>query len=62
MNYVEWKLKLIEVIVNDKQFDSDFRISELEPVFNDSYKDSFDNGDTPEDAWEGELEAVADNQ
>ena len=53
MEYLEWKLKLIGVIIIDK-VDERTKFAEIDAVLSNAFKDSFEVGDTPEDAWDGE--------
>jgi hypothetical protein len=64
MNYEQWKLKLIEIIVGEKRIDEFTKIQEVQCVLNDDcdYPSLYKDGDTPEDVWQNEIEALADTQ
>ena len=68
MTYEEWKLKLIELIVNETRIKGTVRQvltwkwDEINCVLQDDYKQGFEDGATPEDIWEGEMDAIYDSQ
>lgn len=65
MTYEEWKLKLISLIINETRVKGlAYRIDEIACVLNDDceYLESFKQGITPEEIWEGEIDAIADSQ
>ncbi|WP_324665035.1 hypothetical protein VLL09_00430 [Dehalococcoides mccartyi] len=57
-----WKLELIKTIVNDKDVgkgeNDAIVVSEVECVINGAYDDNYKDGDTPEEAWEGEKDTL----
>ncbi|WP_392654676.1 hypothetical protein [Dehalococcoides sp. THU4] len=57
-----WKLELIKTIINDKDVgkgkNDAIVAGEVEGVINGAYDDSFKDGDTPEEAWEGEKDTL----
>ncbi|KKK56182.1 hypothetical protein LCGC14_3067110 [marine sediment metagenome] len=60
-SYESWALELIALIADDKRLDPAVRLEEIKVATrpNDSFRDPFNDGDSPEDAWEGEIEAIA---
>ena len=56
MNYTDWQLELIKVIVNDPIFDQPNKAmnGEINCVLNNDFKESYESGDTPQEAWESE--------
>ncbi len=65
MTYEEWKLKLIRLIVDEKRVKgSVYKIDEIKCVLSDDcdYPQLYKDGETPEDVWQGEIDAIADSQ
>jgi hypothetical protein len=66
MTYEEWKLELIRLIINEtKIIDTvTFLRDEINCVLNDDcdYPKLFKDGESPEDVWQGEIDAIADSQ
>ena len=67
MTYDEWKLKLIQLIVDEKRVIDEtgtFMRDEINCVLSDDcdYPKLFKDGETPEYAWEEEIGAIADSQ
>jgi hypothetical protein len=70
MNYAEWKLELIKLIINEKRIKGTltqklaWKFDEIEFVLNDDcdYPQDYKNGETPSDVWQGEIDAIADCQ
>lgn len=67
MTYEEWKLKLIQLIVDEKRVIDEtgtFLRDEISCVLNDDcdYPKLFKDGETPEDVWQGEIDAIGDSQ
>lgn len=62
-SYDKWKLELIDLIANDKRLHVGTRIEEIKCALKDDggYPESFKDGDSPEDAWDGEIEAIKDS-
>lgn len=61
--YLDWKLKVIECITNEKRIESALKIEEIKCVLrNDgSYADDYLNGDMPEESWDGEMGSIEDS-
>ncbi len=61
MSYLKWKMELIKLIANSSVVSSVLKIEEIKCVLRDDggYPESFKDGDTPSEAWDGELEAIA---
>ncbi len=70
MTYAEWKLKLIQLIVNETRIKGTvfqvlaWKWDEIECVLNDDceYPQAYKDGETPEDIWQGEIDAIYDSQ
>ncbi len=65
MTYEQWKLKLIELIINEKRVRGiRYKIDEINCVLVDDcdYPKLFKDGETPEDVWQGEIDAIGDSQ
>ena len=65
MTYEEWKLKLIELIVNEKRVrGSIYKLCEITCVLSDDcdYPQRFKDGDTPANVWQDEIGSIADSQ
>ena len=62
--YLDWKLKVIEYIANEKRILAALKIEEIKCVLrNDgTYSDSYLNGDTPEESCDGEMGSIVDSQ
>jgi hypothetical protein len=56
MEYNEWKLKLIEIISDDKTVSDNTKVQEIKTVFVGSYDDTYGEGILPEDAWQDEKD------
>ena len=65
MTLENWKLELIKIIINDKDFgkgkDDAIVAMEIERVIAGIYDFKFDDGYTPEEAWEGEKDAIKED-
>ncbi len=61
--YAEWALKVIVLIADDDRVDLGVRLEEIKVATRpaDSFREPFNDGDSPEDAWEGEVGAIADS-
>jgi hypothetical protein len=65
LTYDQWKLKLIGLIVDTNIKRGNFlKLEEIKCVLSDDcdYPKLFADGETPEDIWEGELDAMRDSQ
>jgi hypothetical protein len=70
MTYEEWKLNLIKLIVNETRMKGTvfqvlaWKFDEIKCVLNDdcNYLQSFKDGETPEEIWQGEIDAIYDSQ
>jgi hypothetical protein len=65
MTYEEWQLKLIRLIVDEKRVKgSRFKIEEIICVLNDDcdYPQAYQDGELPEEVWQGEIDAIRDSQ
>ena len=66
MTYEEWKLKLIKLIVDQDfgEYGSLLKIQEINCVLVDDcdYPQAFKDGETPEEVWQGEIDAIGDSQ
>jgi len=64
LTYQHWKLKLIEIIIAETRINPVIKIEEIKCVLSDDcdYPDSFHQGETPEDIWRGEIDAMKDSQ
>jgi len=65
MTYEEWKLKLIRLIVEETMIKAQlYKIDEIRCVLNDDcdYPTVYKNGETPEEVWQGEIDAIRDSQ
>lgn len=70
MTYAEWKLKLIQIIVDETRIKGTvfqvlaWKWDEIKCVLNDdcNYPQSFKDGGTPEYIWQGEIDAIYDSQ
>jgi hypothetical protein len=62
MDYNEWKLKLIGVIVGDNRVDVELKINEINCVLCDDceYPRMFKEGDSPEEVWADEVDSIVD--
>lgn len=62
--YAIWKNKLIEFIACDTRVNSVIKIEEIKCVLRDDgdYLENYQDGDTPKEAWENEIGAMADSQ
>jgi hypothetical protein len=63
--YELWKLALICLIINETRVSGNlWKLAEINCVLEDDcdYPQSFKDGDTPEEIWQGELDAIADSQ
>jgi len=62
--YEEWGFKVIEAICNDKIVGPILQVEEIKCVLdkNGPYFLNFEDGDEPEEAWQGELEALEASQ
>ena len=65
MTYEEWKLELIHRSVNETRVRG--RVWKLDVINNvlaidGDYTKDFKEGATPEDVWEGEIDAIGDSQ
>lgn len=62
--YGGWALSLIALICADKRIPPVARLSEISCVIRHDghYQESFDDGDSPAEAWEAEVQAIADSQ
>lgn len=65
MTYEEWKLKLISLIIEETRVRGTvYKIDEIRCVLNDDcdYPKFYKEGETPEDIWQGEIDAIFDSQ
>jgi hypothetical protein len=64
MTYEEWQLKLIHLIVDENRVKGNkaWKLDEIHCVLTDDFQDSFAAADTPEEAWQGEIDAIGDSQ
>jgi hypothetical protein len=66
MTYEEWKLKLINLIVEEDRVrgNNKWKLDEIKCVLSDDceYPQRFNIGDTPEEVWQDEIDAIADSQ
>ena len=66
MPYEQWKLELIKLIVNQDVGENGdtLKISEINCVLSDDcdYPEAYKSGETPDEVWQGELDAMADSQ
>jgi hypothetical protein len=66
MTYEDWKLKLIKLILDEDLGDNSsfLKIQEISCVIQDDceYPESYKNGETPEDVWQDELDAMNDSR
>ena len=62
--YLQWKENLIKLILEDKSVNSVIQVQEIRCVVNSdgSFIDSYLDGDTPEEAWYSEVQAMRDSQ
>jgi hypothetical protein len=62
--YLQWKVDLISLIVNDTKIDDGIKREEIKCVCRDedSYIDSYLDGDSPEEAWQAEIDAMVESQ
>lgn len=61
--YETWKLAIITLIIRERTVRGNvWKISEVNCVIDDDFLENFNDGDTPEDAWLGELESICDSQ
>ncbi|MCF7634828.1 MAG: hypothetical protein LLF82_000294 [Dehalococcoides mccartyi] len=58
MDYQEWKLALIEALNKDDRVSDGIKVDETLSVIAGNYKESYNDGDTPEWAWEVSYEAL----
>ncbi len=58
MDYREWQLKIIEVICKDMRVSDSIKVQETLACLNGVYDIEQAEGSTPEEAWEGEYEAL----
>ena len=66
MTYEEWKLKLIQLIINETRIKGDdldgWRCGEISCVLNDDWTCEYNHDDSPEEVWQGEIDSIADSQ
>ncbi len=65
LTYDQWKLKLIQLIVDETiDLGSFLKLEEIKCVLSDDcdYPKAFLDGETPEDIWQGEIDAIGDSQ
>jgi hypothetical protein len=66
MTYEQWQLKLIRLIVAETRVKGNkaWKLDEINCVLNDDcdYPQLFKDGETPEDVWQGEIDAIGDSQ
>ena len=62
--YLDWKLKVIECIANEKRILAPLKIEEIKCVLrNDGgYPDDYLDGELPEESWAGEMGSIEDSQ
>ena len=59
--YLQWKEDLIKIILADDRANSVIKVNEINCVINGDVDISYLDGDTPEEAWEGEVQAMYDS-
>jgi hypothetical protein len=65
LTYDQWKLKLIQLIVDETiDLGSFLKLEEIKCVLSDDcdYPKLFIDGETPEDIWQAEIQAIGDSQ
>jgi hypothetical protein len=65
MTYPEWQLKLIQLIVDETRVKgNDYKINEIKCVLSDDceYPVAYFSDETPEEVWQGEIDAIGDSQ
>jgi hypothetical protein len=65
LTYPEWKLELIRLIVDETRVEGyEYKIPEISCVLYDDcdYPLAYKNGETPEEVWQGEIDAIGDSQ
>ena len=61
MTYREWAWELITIITNDKRVSPEIKVEEIKCALRkDVYLHSYEEGDTPEESWLGEFEALSE--
>jgi len=63
-HYNEWVLQVIECICNERRITASTKIEEIRCALREDghYPESYAAGDTAEEAWHDELEAIKDSQ
>lgn len=61
--YFDWKLKVIGCIAEDGRVHAQTRLEEIKCVLRDDghYPGAYVDGDSPEEAWASEVEAIKDS-
>ena len=62
--YAGWALSVIAIACNDNDVPCAFKIDEIRCVINHDghYPEVFERGDSPADAWQGAVDALAGSQ
>ncbi|MFA5049034.1 MAG: hypothetical protein WC516_08475 [Patescibacteria group bacterium] len=60
MSYLKWKIEVIKLITSSSVSDV-LKVEEIKCVLRDDggYPESYKDKDTPEEAWDAELDAIA---
>ena len=64
MEYSDWKLDLIKLITEENRIEAVVKIEEIKCVLRDDggYPENYKDGDSPDEAWLGEIQAIEDSQ
>jgi len=62
--YPDWSLKCIDIIAKDESLAPETRLEEIKCAIRKDghYPEAYERGDTPEEAWQDEIEAFPDSQ
>ncbi len=60
MDYIKYKLKIIEIICKDSTVSDSIKVQEALAVLNGTYDNAHSEGSTPEEAWQDEKDAIVD--
>ena len=63
-SYEEWALEVIACICNETRVNSALKVEEIKCVWrrDGEYPENYADGDTPAEAWSGELGSIQDSQ
>jgi hypothetical protein len=65
VTYEQWKLELIRLIVDETRVRGvRYKLDEINCVLNDDcdYPQAFKDNETPEEVWQGEIDAIFASQ